>query len=146
MKTETVCSLEVLPRLKIVINWPGSRLLYIFLRCIGKRIVKRNLDRFILESLKEKKRLQTTVRVVLYSKPGCHLCEEMKAAMAQADCAGLYTLEEINIESDPALLARYRNEIPVLCINGIEAFKYRLLVDEFRARLVSSGGKPSFPT
>ncbi len=90
--------------------------------------------------------METKVRVVLYSKPGCHLCEEMKAEMSRADCANLYSLEEINIETDADLLARYRFEIPVLSINGVEAFKYRLLADEFRARLIGSGGKPAFPT
>jgi uncharacterized metal-binding protein len=71
-------------------------------------------------------------RVILYSKPGCHLCEVMKGEMAKADCADLYRLEEINIESDPALLARYRNEIPVLVIDGCEVFKHRLSAEAFR--------------
>lgn len=73
------------------------------------------------------------VRVVLYTKPGCGLCEEMKDEMSNADCFGLYMLEEINIESDPELLARYRYEIPVLFINGVEAFRHRLRRDEFKA-------------
>ena len=79
--------------------------------------------------------METKARVVLYSKPGCHLCEEMKAEMSKARCADLYRLEEINIENDAELSARYRYEIPVLCINGVEAFKYRLQADEFRAML-----------
>ena len=79
--------------------------------------------------------METKARVVLYSKPGCHLCEEMKAEMSSARCADLYSLEEIDIESDAVLFARYRLEVPVLWINGVEAFKYRLQADEFRARL-----------
>jgi hypothetical protein len=70
--------------------------------------------------------------VILYSKPGCHLCEVMKAEMAKAGCGELYELEEINIESDPALLARYRNDIPVLLVEGREAFKHRLSSQAFR--------------
>ena len=70
--------------------------------------------------------------VILYSKPGCHLCEVMKAEMDQANCATLYSFEEINIESDPLLFARYRNDIPVLLINGLEAFKHRLSAGAFR--------------
>jgi hypothetical protein len=65
----------------------------------------------------------------------------MKAEMSRAGCADLYSLEEVNIESDPALLQRYREEIPVLCINGIEAFKYRLLADEFRAEVTAQVGE-----
>jgi len=76
-------------------------------------------------------------RVILYSKPGCHLCDEMKAEMAKASCSGLYELEEINIESDPQLFARYRNDIPVLSINGVEAFKHRLTASDFRDYLNS---------
>jgi len=81
--------------------------------------------------------LKTKARVVLYSKPGCHLCEEMKAEMRKAGCLDLYSLEEINIESDAELFARYRFEIPVLCINGVEAFRHRLIAEDFRARMTA---------
>lgn len=86
--------------------------------------------------------MEPKLRVVLYSKPGCHLCEEMKAELSKAGCGSLYWLEEINIESDPALLARYRYEIPVLCINGVETFRHRLRAEEFKAR-VTAMVKPS---
>ncbi|HEX5702240.1 MAG TPA: glutaredoxin family protein [Pyrinomonadaceae bacterium] len=76
-----------------------------------------------------------SVQVILYSKPGCHLCELMKQEMAKADCAELYKLAEINIESDAELFARYRDEIPVLLIDGVEAFRHRLTADSFRAYL-----------
>jgi len=76
-------------------------------------------------------------RVVLYTKPGCGLCEEMKDAMQRADVEDLYTLQEVDIEKDAELYARYRYEIPVLCINGVEAFRHRMNADEFRKYLVS---------
>ena len=79
--------------------------------------------------------MKEKIQIILYSKPGCHLCEEMKADMAKADCADLYELNEINIESDDALLARYHDDIPVLTINGVEAFKHRLVAEQFRAYL-----------
>ncbi len=53
--------------------------------------------------------------------------------MSRAGCAGLYTLEEVDIESEPELFARYQYEIPVLFINGVEAFRHRLRPDEFKA-------------
>ncbi len=84
--------------------------------------------------------------VILYSKPGCHLCDEMKAEILRADCSELYTLREVNIESDHDLLVRYRYEIPVLSIDGVEVFKHRLRSEEFKARLIGGGGKPTFPT
>ena len=70
--------------------------------------------------------------VVLYSKPGCHLCEEMKGEMNRAGCSDLYELEEVNIEDDPIQFAKYRYEIPVLSINGVEAFRYHLRADDLR--------------
>ena len=76
-------------------------------------------------------------RVVLYTKPGCHLCDEMKAQMSAARCDELYTLEEVDIEQDAELSARYRYEIPVLSINGVEAFRHRLSAEDFRAHVTS---------
>ena len=76
--------------------------------------------------------MNVRVQVILYSKPGCHLCEVMKREMAKADCAELYKLEEINIEGDAQLFARYRHDIPVLIIDGEEAFRHRLTADSFR--------------
>jgi glutaredoxin len=73
--------------------------------------------------------------VILYTRPGCHLCEEAKAEMLAAGCAGEYTLEEVNIETDAALHERYGWEIPVIVINGVKAFKYRLTADEFKRKL-----------
>ena len=75
-------------------------------------------------------------QLTLYSKPGCHLCEEMKAEIAKADCAQFYELAEINIETDRELLARYGSDIPVLLINDAEAFRHRLNAGSFRERLM----------
>ena len=76
--------------------------------------------------------------VIIYSIPGCHLCEEAKKTMLAADCAGQYTLEEINIESNPLLLERYQSDIPVITVNGTEAFRHRVTADEFRSRILTS--------
>lgn len=74
-------------------------------------------------------------QVKLYTRPGCHLCEEARREMLAANCAEDYTLEEINIETDPALVERYGWEIPVIYINGIKAFKYRVTAAEFKSKL-----------
>ncbi len=81
--------------------------------------------------------METKARVVLYTKPGCGLCDQMKTEMEIANVDSLYTLEEIDIEKDPELFARYRYEIPVLFINDVEAFRHRLRADDFRACLNS---------
>jgi glutaredoxin len=85
--------------------------------------------------------------VIIYSRPGCHLCEQAKQAMEAARCLDEYTLDEINIESDPDLLRRYQYDIPVITIDGVEAFRHRLTSEAFRESLLTqSEGKPSFPT
>jgi len=73
--------------------------------------------------------------VIIHSRPGCHLCDEVKQAIESAGCQNEYTLEEINIESDPDLLRRYQYDIPVVTINGVEAFRHRLTASEFRKRV-----------
>ena len=80
--------------------------------------------------------MKDKAHVILYSKPGCHLCEVMKAEMAKAGCDELFEFEEINIETDENLSARYRYHIPVLEIDGVEAFKHRLSAEAFREWLI----------
>jgi glutaredoxin len=71
-------------------------------------------------------------RVRLYTRPGCHLCEDAKREMLSAGCEDDYELEEVNINEDPALVELYGSEIPVITVNGIEAFKYHLTAAEFK--------------
>jgi hypothetical protein len=87
------------------------------------------------------------VSVTIYSKPGCHLCEEAKAVMLAAGCRELFTMTETNIETDPQLLALYRYEIPVIMIAGEEVFRHRLRAEEFCEEIRRrSEGKPLFST
>ena len=80
------------------------------------------------------------VRVRLYTRAGCHLCDEMKREIQRAGCPELYALDEVNIETDSDLLALYRYEIPVLLINGVEVFRHRLTAADFKARLSGRQG------
>lgn len=52
------------------------------------------------------------MRLILYVKPGCHLCDEARAAIRMSD-PGL-VVEEKDITTDPGLTARFGNRIPVL--------------------------------
>jgi len=76
------------------------------------------------------------VRLTIYSKPGCHLCDEMKA-LVQRTIAGRpnILLDEIDISSDRDLLERYGLEIPVLTIDGRKAAKYRVSEEGLRRTL-----------
>ena len=75
------------------------------------------------------------VALTLYSRPGCHLCEEMKEIVAPIAHELGCTVNEVDISEDPDLEARYGVEIPVLLVNGRKAFKYRLTARELRRRL-----------
>ena len=55
--------------------------------------------------------------------------------MQTAGCDDRFTLEEVNIESDQELLRKYKYDIPVVTIDGVEAFRHRVEADRF-CRLV----------
>ena len=78
-------------------------------------------------------------QVRLYTRPGCHLCEEARREMLSAGCADEFQLEEINIDDDPALKQAYGQQIPVITINGREAFRYRLTAAAFRQQIRKAG-------
>jgi glutaredoxin len=60
------------------------------------------------------------VTLTLYSKPGCHLCEDLRATLDELQHEHGFVLEEIDITRDVHLFARYRYEIPVLMKDGRE--------------------------
>lgn len=82
----------------------------------------------------------TPVRLVLYDKPGCHLCDEALAVVERVRAAIASqvptTLERFDIRRDPALWDLYRLEIPVLEVDGRPAFRLRVDPERLRARLV----------
>jgi len=71
-----------------------------------------------------------TPQVILYSKPGCHLCEEARDEIESVR-SRQFDLTEINIVSDLSLYDLYKNDIPVIFINGREAFRHRLTASDF---------------
>ena len=80
--------------------------------------------------------------LTLYSRPGCHLCDEMKAVVQRVVGAGDVpaAVEEIDISADPDLEARYGLEIPVLLVNGKKAAKVRTTEAELRRVLADRNG------
>jgi hypothetical protein len=73
--------------------------------------------------------------VVLYGKPECCLCDEMKAVVEEVRREVPFTLAIVDITTDPALVAAYGVDIPVLTIDGRKAFKHRLEAASLRRRL-----------
>jgi hypothetical protein len=58
------------------------------------------------------------MRFVLYSRPGCGLCEEMRAALDRLPAARGYPLDVLDVDADAAARARYGHKIPVLLFAG----------------------------
>jgi Glutaredoxin-like domain (DUF836) len=77
----------------------------------------------------------------LYSRPGCHLCDEMKAVVERVARSVPLTIEVVDITTDPVLEARYGLEIPVLLIEGKRAAKYRVSEDELTRILGGRAGQ-----
>jgi glutaredoxin len=75
------------------------------------------------------------IHVQIYSRPNCHLCEEAKVVIEQTRAEVAFTLEEINIDDDSELQARYTNDVPVIFINGRKAFKHRVEARSLLKRL-----------
>jgi len=79
-------------------------------------------------------------QVVLYSRPGCHLCEEaLRALVALRDDGYRFELLEVDIESEESLLRRMLERIPVVEVDGEPVSE--LVLDEaaVRARLDTVG-------
>ena len=80
------------------------------------------------------------IPVTIYSRPGCHLCDEMKAVVKQVGATVPLALDEINISADPELERLYGLEIPVLFVAGKKVAKYRVGEQELR-RILADGQK-----
>jgi hypothetical protein len=82
----------------------------------------------------------TTPRVRVYTRPGCHLCEEALAVVA-AVCAELdEQWDEVDVTTDEALLERYHDEIPVTLVDGAQHDFWRVDPARLRAALRAGAG------
>jgi thioredoxin-like negative regulator of GroEL len=81
------------------------------------------------------RRQENPIALVLYTREGCHLCEEMQREIERARLGSACALREVDIDSDPALAERYGRSIPVLEIEGRPAFKGRLTAEELRRKV-----------
>jgi len=75
------------------------------------------------------------MRLTLYGRAGCELCDDMLAVVKRvADERGL-SVETVDVDTDPCLAAEYGFDVPVLSIDGEEAFRHRVTEAALRARL-----------
>jgi glutaredoxin len=70
-----------------------------------------------------------TANVTLYTRARCALCEKAKAAILASGIA--VTITEVDIDGDPLLHDLYDDQVPVIFVNGREAFRYFVHPEEF---------------
>jgi len=76
-------------------------------------------------------------RVTLYSRPGCHLCDDARAVIERV-CAELGEgYDEVDIDADETLRQRFGEEVPVTFVDGKQHDFWR--VDEARLRAALGG-------
>ena len=81
------------------------------------------------------------MQLTLYTRPGCHLCDEMKAVIRRVRGQVACGLTEVDISPDPALLRRYGHDIPVLLADGAEVARIRTGVAELLEALAARGAE-----
>jgi 4a-hydroxytetrahydrobiopterin dehydratase len=83
--------------------------------------------------------------VILYTRKNCPLCDEAKSSIRAA--ASLHrlpiTLREVDIDDDPDLRARYTDDVPVIHVDGVEAFRHHVTPEEFTAYVQGGARTPS---
>lgn len=84
-------------------------------------------------------RKKPRIRVEIYSKPDCHLCEEAKAILKKAQGTYDFELSEIDIREDSQIYEEYKEKIPFIFINGKKAFKYRVDPESLARKLKYAG-------
>jgi len=73
--------------------------------------------------------------VVLYHAPGCHLCERARAVLDGLRAELGFELREVDISGDDELERQFRELLPVVEIDGAQAFVYYVPEDAFRRKL-----------
>ena len=73
--------------------------------------------------------------VTLVHAKGCHLCESARRVIEGVRSEVPFELEEVDIAGDDELEARYRERIPVVLVDGEEAFTYFVTPDGLRRRV-----------
>ena len=78
------------------------------------------------------------IELTLYSRPRCHLCDEMKAQLAPIAARHRVAVREVNIDTDPALREKFNEEVPVLFLGAKKIAKYFLDLAQLERQLRDS--------
>jgi glutaredoxin len=87
---------------------------------------------------RRRRRAASIPKVVLYGAAGCHLCDRARATVTELRDELGFDLEEIAIDGEPELEARYRELIPVVEIDGEQVFTYFVQPDALRRKIAQA--------
>jgi predicted DCC family thiol-disulfide oxidoreductase YuxK len=88
--------------------------------------------------------LMRVVEIVLYSKPGCHLCDVAKKIILACRQKRQFALRVVDVSQDALLMERYGNDIPVVTLNGREIARHLLRHDALLQAVDEAAKKMSF--
>lgn len=75
------------------------------------------------------------VLVEIYSRKDCCLCREARKVLQRVNKDIPFSLKDVDITTEESLFRRYREEIPIIFINGKKTFKFKVDEQEFRKRI-----------
>ena len=77
-------------------------------------------------------------QLTLYSRPDCHLCDDMETTIKKISGKTSVDLEIVDISNNATLETQYGQEIPVLFINGRKVAKYKISEQELQEALIAN--------
>jgi glutaredoxin len=80
--------------------------------------------------------------VVLYTRAGCHLCEDAEAVLRAALERAPFELTVVDVDADPALTDRYGLRVPVVAVDGVDRFEFEVPEAELLALLGADATPP----
>jgi glutaredoxin len=80
-------------------------------------------------------------QVTLYTRAGCHLCEQAEATLRGARERVLFDLRLEDVDSDPELTRRYGVRVPVVAVDGVEHFELEVPPDQLLQLLTERAGR-----
>jgi glutaredoxin len=78
-----------------------------------------------------------TAKIILYTRVGCHLCDDAKAALERVRARAPFELEVVDVDTRAELAERYGPEVPVVLVDGAKVAKFRVDESALLRRLTS---------
>ena len=78
------------------------------------------------------------MKVILYTKPECHLCDDALAVIGRVRAQLPFDFEQVDITSDPELHEKFHERVPVVVVDNVEVFDYEVDEDTLKTMALSA--------